>query len=75
MSIAIMIPTKNEEANLPFALASVCPWADQVFVLELRILGYEFPHIETAEYDSNWLVVAGNVTHSTKGSWQFTHCT
>src|SRR5260370_21243399 len=40
--------------------------------LELRILGYEFPHIETAEYDSNWLVVAGNVTHS-RGSWQFTH--
>ena len=40
--------------------------------LELRILGYEFPHIETAQYDSNWLVVAGNVTHS-RGSWQFTH--
>jgi hypothetical protein len=41
-------------------------------LLELRILGYEFPHIETAEYDSNWLVVAGNVTNS-RGSWQFTH--
>jgi hypothetical protein len=40
--------------------------------LELRILGYEFPHIETAEYDSNWLVVAGNVINS-RGSWQFTH--
>jgi hypothetical protein len=39
--------------------------------LELRILGYQFPHIETAEYDSNWLVVAGNVTHP-MGSWQFT---
>ena len=39
--------------------------------LELRILGYQFPHIETAMYDSNWLVVAGNVTHS-RGSWQFT---
>jgi glycosyltransferase involved in cell wall biosynthesis len=34
MSIAIMIPTKNEEANLPFALASVRGWADQVFVLD-----------------------------------------
>jgi hypothetical protein len=39
--------------------------------LELRILGYQFPHIETAEYDSNWLVVAGDVIHS-RGSWQFT---
>jgi glycosyltransferase involved in cell wall biosynthesis len=32
--IAIMIPTKNEEANLPFALASVRDWAAQVFVLD-----------------------------------------
>ena len=39
---------------------------------ELQILGYEFPHFETAEYDSNWLVVAGEVGHS-RGSWQFTH--
>jgi len=40
--------------------------------LELRILGYEFPHLEAAEYDSNWLVVAGEVRHP-KGSWRFTH--
>jgi hypothetical protein len=39
--------------------------------LELRILGYQFPHLETEEYDSNWLVVTGKVTHS-RGSWQFT---
>jgi|EndMetStandDraft_9_1072997.scaffolds.fasta_scaffold78516_2 hypothetical protein len=39
---------------------------------ELQILGYEFPHLETAEYDSNWLVVAGEVGHS-RGSWRFTH--
>jgi hypothetical protein len=39
--------------------------------LELRILGYEFPQLETEEYDSNWLIIAGNVTHS-RGSWQFT---
>lgn len=32
--IAFMIPTKNEEANLPFALASVKDWASQVFVLD-----------------------------------------
>lgn len=33
-SIAVMIPTKNEEANLGFALASVKGWAQQVFVLD-----------------------------------------
>lgn len=32
--IAFMIPTKNEEINLPFALASVKGWAAQVFVLD-----------------------------------------
>ena len=34
MSIAVMIPTKNEETNLPFALASVQDWAAEVFVLD-----------------------------------------
>ena len=32
--VAIMIPTKDEEVNLPFALASVCDWAQEVFVLD-----------------------------------------
>jgi glycosyltransferase involved in cell wall biosynthesis len=32
--IAILILTKNEQENLPFALASVTPWASQVFVLD-----------------------------------------
>jgi len=32
--IAFMIPTKNEELNLPHALASVKDWAAQVFVLD-----------------------------------------
>jgi hypothetical protein len=39
--------------------------------LELRILGYQFPHLATAPYDSNWLIVAGDVKHA-RGSWQFT---
>lgn len=34
MSISVLIPTKNEEANLPFALASVQGWAAEVFVLD-----------------------------------------
>ena len=32
--IAVMIPTKNEEINLPFTLASVKDWAAEVFVLD-----------------------------------------
>jgi hypothetical protein len=38
--------------------------------LDLRILGYQFPHLETQQYDSNWLIVSGNVTGPI-GSWQF----
>jgi hypothetical protein len=40
--------------------------------LQLQILGYEFPHLEMAEYDSNWLVIAGEVRHA-RGSWRFIH--
>ena len=32
--IAILIPTRNEQENLPFSLRSVCGWAKQVFVLD-----------------------------------------
>jgi glycosyltransferase involved in cell wall biosynthesis len=32
--IAVMIPTKDEQENLPHALASVADWAAQVFVLD-----------------------------------------
>ena len=32
--IAVLIPTKNEQENLPFALDSVAGWAQQVFVLD-----------------------------------------
>src|SRR3954452_11841563 len=38
--------------------------------LDLKILGYQFPHLETQQYDSNWLIVSGNVTGPI-GSWQF----
>jgi hypothetical protein len=44
---------------------------DRCSIVELQILGYQFPHLETKEYDSNWLIVAGNITHQ-RGSWQFT---
>jgi hypothetical protein len=39
-------------------------------VFEMRIVGYQFPHLETADYDSNWLFIAGEVVHP-KGTWQF----
>jgi hypothetical protein len=45
---------------------------DRRSLVELQILGYQFPHLETEEYDSNWLIVAGNVMHQS-GSWQFTN--
>ena len=32
--IAILIPTRNEQENLPFSLRSVCDWAREVFVLD-----------------------------------------
>ncbi len=38
--------------------------------IELRILGYQFPDLETEEYDSNWLHVEGIVAHP-KGNWRF----
>ena len=31
--------------------------------LELRILGYQYPDLETEDYDSNWLNVEGKVAH------------
>lgn len=34
MSIAVIIPTKNEELNLPHALGSVAGWASEVFVVD-----------------------------------------
>ena len=33
-SIDVLILTANEEANLPYALQSVMPWARQVFVVD-----------------------------------------
>lgn len=34
----------------------------------LEILGYQFPRVETEEYDSNWLVIRITVSHP-KGNW------
>ena len=33
-NIEVIIPVKNEEINLPFALASVQEWADRVWVID-----------------------------------------
>ena len=38
---------------------------------ELKIMGYQFPHMETEEYDSNWLMIRINVSHP-KGDWAST---
>lgn len=38
---------------------------------ELQILGYEFPHITDALYDSDWLIIKGDVKYPSIGSWSF----
>lgn len=38
---------------------------------ELDIAGYQYPGMETEEYDSNWLMIRIKVKHS-KGEWQST---
>src|SRR5947209_7512259 len=38
--------------------------------LHLRILGYEYPGIETDEWDSNWLVIEGRAKLQGR-EWQF----
>jgi hypothetical protein len=43
-------------------------WDDMAF--ELRIVGYQFPDQETADYDSNWLLIEGAVQHP-RGGWRF----
>jgi hypothetical protein len=39
-------------------------------VFEIAIRGYQFPHLGTEPYDSNWLRVHGKVVHP-RGSWTF----
>jgi len=39
-------------------------------IVELHILGYQFPHLQTKPYDSNWLIIEGRITHP-RGSWRF----
>lgn len=34
--VSVVINTLNEERNLPFALRSVCPWADEVVVCDMQ---------------------------------------
>ena len=36
--------------------------------LELRVAGYQFPHLENKEYDSDWLRIDIQVEHP-RGSW------
>lgn len=40
-------------------------------LFELSIAGYQFPEIETGEYDSNWLGIQIHVAHA-RGEWTST---
>ncbi len=37
-------------------------------LVQLSVIGYEFPALETEEYDSNWLLVRIRVVHP-RGQW------
>lgn len=64
--ITFLITTKDEEVNLAYSLASVCDWAEQVFVVDsgstdrteeiARRFGAEFVHHEWCGYagQKNW---------------------
>jgi hypothetical protein len=41
------------------------------YAFELTILGYQFPELDQALYDSNWLMVQVKVIHP-QGTWQAT---
>jgi len=38
---------------------------------ELRVAGYQFPDIESDEFDANWLVVEGRVAPADERAWKF----
>jgi hypothetical protein len=38
---------------------------------ELRVAGYQFPDIESDEFDANWLVVEGLVAPADERAWKF----
>jgi hypothetical protein len=38
---------------------------------ELRIAGYQFPEIESDEFDANWLVIEGRVAPADERAWEF----
>lgn len=37
---------------------------------ELRVAGYQFPDIESDEFDANWLVVEGLVAPADERAWK-----
>ena len=38
---------------------------------ELRVAGYQFPDIESDEFDANWLVIEGRVAPADERAWEF----
>ncbi len=39
--------------------------SDDGTILELRAVGYEFPHLQSAHHDSNWLDIDLRLTRPT----------
>ncbi|MBI2832157.1 MAG: hypothetical protein HYX79_07870 [Chloroflexi bacterium] len=38
-------------------------------LFEMKVVGYEFPEIQTEEYDSNWLRIRTHIVHLARGEW------
>jgi glycosyltransferase involved in cell wall biosynthesis len=64
--VAIMIPTKDEEINLPYALASVSDWAQEVFVLDC---GSSDRTVEIAERHGARVVYHGWEGYARQKNW------
>ena len=51
-------------------VAAVMELRSDDIAFQFRIVGYEFPDQQSAEYDSNWLLIEGTVHHP-NGDWRF----
>jgi glycosyltransferase involved in cell wall biosynthesis len=68
--VTVVVLTLNEEANLPFCLASVCDWAGQVFVVDG---GSSDRTTEIAETNGAIVVEHPFETHAAQWRWALDH--
>ena len=69
-NITVVVPTFNEEANLPFALESVKGWADAVFVVDSESTDHSR---EIAEKHGAKVVVQPWLGYARQKNWALTN--